>query len=128
MADLDHFKNVNDTLGHSAGDALLAAAAVRIESFVRAGDLVARLGGDEFVGMFIMDTPDFDDIFKARLKHAFDEYNNTSGHPYYVEASIGIACFTCDHGLEIGKIVNDADQYLYEEKKHKRPCASRGKL
>lgn len=123
--DLDHLKEINDTFGHSEGDAAIIAVSDLLKKTVRSGDLIARIGGDEFVGMFIMDTPRFDSIFKARLKQAFDEYNNTSGHPYYVEAAIGITCFTCDHRLEIGKIVNDADQYLYEDKKHKRASASR---
>lgn len=123
--DLDHLKEINDTFGHSEGDTAIVAVSDILKKTVRSGDLVARVGGDEFVGMFIMETPEFDNIFKTRLKQAFDEFNNTSGHPYYVEASIGITCFTCDHRLEIGKIVNDADQYLYEEKKYKRPSACR---
>ena len=50
-------------------------------------------------------------------------YNENSGLPYFVEASVGIAHFTCNQGLEISKIVNDADRYLYEAKRSKRPCA-----
>lgn len=123
--DLDHLKEINDTFGHSEGDAAIIAVSDILKKTVRSGDLVARIGGDEFVGMFIVDMPQFNTIFKSRLKQAFDEYNSTAGHPYYVEASIGITSFTCDHRLEIGKIVNEADQYLYEEKKLKRPHASK---
>jgi diguanylate cyclase (GGDEF)-like protein len=123
--DLDHLKEINDDFGHSEGDTALLVVSDIFKKAVRSQDLVARVGGDEFVGMFIMDTPDFADVLRKRLRQAFEDYNNTSGLPYYIEASIGMVCFTCDHNLEIGKIVNEADQYLYEEKKHKRPSASR---
>lgn len=121
--DLDHLKEINDSFGHTEGDAALAALCDILKQTVRRDDLIARIGGDEFVGMFMLDTPDFDVIFKNRLRIAFDAYNETSGRPYYLEASIGIARFTCGHDLEIGNIVNEADQYLYEEKKKRRMSA-----
>ncbi len=121
--DLDHLKEINDTFGHSQGDVALAAVSDMLKQTVRNNDLVARIGGDEFVGMFLIETPEYDNIFKARLKTAFENYNRTSGLPFYVEASVGMAHFTCNQGLEISKIVNDADHYLYEEKKHKRKSA-----
>ena len=121
--DLDHLKEINDTFGHSQGDAALVAVSDIMRQTVRSNDLVARIGGDEFVGMFIVESPAYAGIFKTRLEKAFDDYNRTSGHPYYVEASVGIANFTCNLGLEISKIVNDADRYLYEEKKNKRDSA-----
>lgn len=123
--DLDHLKEINDSFGHSQGDSALIAVSDILKKTVRNQDLIARVGGDEFVGMFILDTPGFETVFRAQLRAAFDAYNRESGLPYYIEASIGIACFVCDHRLEIGKVVNDADQYLYEEKKHKRHSASR---
>ena len=121
--DLDHLKEINDTFGHSQGDVALVAMSEIIKQTVRNNDLVARIGGDEFVGMFIIDTPEYDAVFRERLSKSFNEYNRTSGHPYYVEASVGIAHFTCNQGLEISKIVNDADRYLYEAKKSKRKSA-----
>ena len=121
--DLDHLKEINDTFGHSQGDVALTALSDIIKQSVRSNDLVARIGGDEFVGMFIIDTPEYDQLFRSRIRRAFDAYNEHSGLPYYVEASVGIAHFTCNHGLEISKIVNDADRYLYEAKRSKRPCA-----
>ncbi len=121
--DLDHLKEINDTFGHSQGDVALVAVSEMLRQTVRNNDLVARIGGDEFVGMFIIDSPEYAETFKARLKKAFAEFNKDSGYPYYVEASIGIAHFTCHQGLEISKIVNDADRYLYEEKKFKRKSA-----
>ncbi|MFH1512324.1 MAG: GGDEF domain-containing protein, partial [Bacillota bacterium] len=121
--DLDHLKEINDTFGHSQGDVALVETSEMLRQTVRAKDLVARIGGDEFVGMFIIDTPEYDHVFRKRLKKAFENFNSESGLPYYVEASVGIAHFTCNHGLEISKIVNDADRYLYEEKKLKRKSA-----
>ena len=121
--DLDHLKEINDTFGHSQGDVALIAVSDMLKQTVRNNDLVARIGGDEFVGMFVIDTPEYDDIFRARLKRSYEEYNQKSGLPFYVEASVGIAHFTCNQGLEISKIVNDADRYLYEAKKAKRKSA-----
>ncbi len=121
--DLDHLKEINDTFGHSQGDVALVAVSDILRQTVRSNDLMARIGGDEFVGMFLIESPAYAGIFKSRLKKAFDDYNRTSGLPYYVEASVGIAHFTCHQGLEISKIVNDADHYLYEEKKHRRVSA-----
>ena len=121
--DLDHLKEINDTFGHSQGDVALLAMSDILKQTVRNNDLVARIGGDEFVGMFLIETPEYDSVFKERLRKAFDVYNNTSGLPFYVEASVGIAHFTCNQGLEISKIVNDADHYLYEAKKSKRKSA-----
>ncbi|MEA4870137.1 MAG: GGDEF domain-containing protein [Christensenella sp.] len=118
--DLDHLKEINDTFGHSEGDMALSALSDILKQAVRRNDLIARLGGDEFVGMFIVDSPDFGEVFTSRIRQAFDEYNRNSTRPYYVEASMGIAYFTCQHNLEISQIVNEADRYLYEEKKKKR--------
>jgi len=121
--DLDHLKEINDTFGHTEGDAALTAFCEILKQAVRRDDLIARIGGDEFVGMFVIDRPDFDQLFQDRIRQAFDTFNESSGLPYYVEASIGIAYFICDHSLEIGQIVAEADQYLYEEKKKRRPSA-----
>jgi len=121
--DLDHLKQINDTFGHTEGDTALNAFCSILKQTVRRDDLIARIGGDEFVGMFVIDQPDFGSIFRSRIRQAFDAFNQTSDLPYYVEASIGITQFTCDHTLEIGRIVAEADQYLYEEKKNKRSSA-----
>jgi len=123
--DLDHLKQINDNFGHSAGDSALCAVSDILRKTVRSGDLIARIGGDEFVGLFITDKPDFGAAFKSRLKDNFNEYNQSSGKPYFVEASIGVARFTFRQGLEISKIINDADNYLYEEKRCRRPSALR---
>lgn len=121
--DLDHLKEINDTFGHSAGDFALSAVSDILKKTVRQNDLIARIGGDEFIGMFITDRSDFDEMYRIRVRQAFEEFNSASSEPFYVEASMGIAHFICDHNLEISNIVNQADQYLYEQKKSKRPTA-----
>ncbi len=126
--DLDYLKEINDTFGHAEGDTALIAVSDILRKTVRSNDLVARIGGDEFIGMFLIDAPAQDLKFRNRLQQAFDHFNDTSGYPYYVEASMGMVCFKCDHELEISTIVNNADQLLYEEKKHRRQSALRHKV
>ncbi len=121
--DLDNLKQINDTFGHAKGDEALVAVSEILKRSVRSKDLIARLGGDEFIGLFILENPDFRRIFVERLKDAFAEYNRTSGHPFRVEISIGIAEFTCRQGMEISTFISEADRDLYIQKKNKRKSA-----
>ncbi len=90
--DLDRFKVVNDSLGHSKGDQFLIAVARRLEACLRPGDLVARLGGDEFTILLseISDVSDATD-FAERIQLELMQPVNLSGHEVFTTASIGIA-------------------------------------
>ena len=123
VVDIDRFKMINDTFGHSAGDKAICVVSDVLKDMAKAHDLIARLGGDEFVGLFITEQPGFEGKLRARLQKAFEEYNRHSPEPFYVEVSMGIAAFTCGQGLEISKIINEADRNLYEEKKKRRLSA-----
>lgn len=125
FADLDHLKKINDNFGHAAGDDAIRTVSDTFKSIIRSGDLIARIGGDEFVGMFIADTTDFRKRFETRLKQASEKFNESSGKPYYVDVSVGIADFTCMEDLEISRIINQADRYLYQAKQLKRSSAIR---
>ena len=70
--------------------------------------------------MFIGDITNFRENFELRIKQATEEYNNTSGKPYYVDISIGITDFTCAQDFDIACIIDRADQYLYQAKAGKR--------
>jgi diguanylate cyclase (GGDEF)-like protein/PAS domain S-box-containing protein len=119
MMDLDHFKNVNDTLGHAAGDDLLVAAARRIESIVPAGDLVARLGGDEFA-VVMRDLADPDEAVRTadQLVTAFRSRFSIGAAEPYAMASIGVAIAT--ESGDAGDLVRDADTAMYAAKSEGR--------
>ncbi len=121
--DLDRFKDVNDTLGHAAGDDLLIAAAARIETVMRAGDLVARLGGDEFV-VVMRDLDDSADAARAawRLVEAFRAPFTPGGAELYATASIGVAIAT--HTTDAADLVREADSAMYAAKGAGRDRAS----
>ena len=116
MMDLDRFKNVNDTLGHTAGDDLLVAAAARIETVVRAGDLVARLGGDEFV-VVMRDLGDPAEAVRAgdRLVDAFRAPFTTAESELYATASVGVAIATGTG--DAGDLLQEADTAMYAAKR-----------
>ncbi|MBN1777886.1 MAG: GGDEF domain-containing protein [Clostridiales bacterium] len=120
FADLDYLKKINDNFGHAAGDDAIRTVSNVFKSVIRSGDLIARISGDEFVGMFIADSTNFREHFESRIKQATEEYNRMSGNAYYVDVSIGITDFTCSRELEISQIIDQADQYLYQAKQHKR--------
>ena len=121
--DVDHLKEINDTFGHAAGDDAILAVCDILKKNMRGDDLIARIGGDEFVGLFIAESADFQTAFRARLKDAFTEFNRASDRPYFVEVSTGITDFLLSEQAEIGRILNEADQCLYEDKKLKRASA-----
>jgi len=115
--DLDRFKQVNDTLGHPAGDALLIAVAKRLRERLRDSDTLARLGGDEFV-ILIEDLTERSQAAAlaqeliARLSEPFDL---PGGHVARIGGSIGIALFPVD-GTAPDELIQRADVALYESK------------
>lgn len=116
--DLDDFKPVNDTHGHAAGDHVLACAARRIRSCIRASDVAARLGGDEFVVAIPLPAPDTDALERLRLLLAerLRQPVEYQGKPLLVGASIGVACFPPD-GNTVAEVRAAADQRMYLSKR-----------
>ncbi|MEJ0037037.1 MAG: EAL domain-containing protein [Gammaproteobacteria bacterium] len=114
--DLDHFKRVNDTVGHAAGDQLLTIVAQRLRSCVKDGDTVARLGGDEFtVILRNVADPDSARSVADRIIESLQLPVNIGGKDHYVAASIGITLFP-DDGLTIEEIMRNADTAMYRAK------------
>ncbi|MEB0110896.1 EAL domain-containing protein [Variovorax sp. RTB1] len=114
--DLDRFKNINDTLGHTAGDLLLKEVATRITSCLHAGDSVARLGGDEFV-VLVYGPSNTDSLRQLARKAlaAVAQPFNTHGHEFRVTASIGIAVYPED-GEDEQLLMRNADIAMYQAK------------
>ena len=118
--DLDRFKFVNDSLGHGAGDRLLAKVAERVRHAVRPGDTVARFGGDEFVVLAegIEDVAECGAIAE-RLTSTLAAPFNLSGHEVFVTASIGLRLARGDHETP-ETILRDADAAMYRAKEQGR--------
>ena len=116
FVDLDNFKQVNDTLGHSCGDALLCAVADRLRTIVREDDVIARLGGDEFVILqTTMRRTDQAERLATRIIQTLAEPINVDGHMLLVGASIGIALAPRD-GSDPDTLLKNADMALYSAK------------
>lgn len=114
--DLDHFKVVNDSLGHSVGDALLKQVATRLRSAVRDGDTVARVGGDEFT-IVLQDLSDRDDaeIVAKKVLRTIAQPIEVNEHRLYVTTSIGITVFP-DDGDDAEELLKNADSAMYRAK------------
>ncbi len=118
--DLDHFKQVNDTLGHPAGDTLLKAVAERLRECVREGDVVARLGGDEFAVLQCgANQPEHARELAQRIVGALGALYDLDGHRAVVGASVGIAIATPDLS-SADMLLMSADMALYQAKANGR--------
>jgi diguanylate cyclase (GGDEF)-like protein/PAS domain S-box-containing protein len=113
--DLDQFKEVNDSLGHAEGDALLVQAAARLQEITRGEDTVCRLGGDEFVLLLPGTAQDGALRVADKLLTAFREPFMVAGHPLRTTVSIGIALFPND-GTSFAELLKNADTALYQAK------------
>jgi len=114
--DLDHFKNINDSLGHGAGDELLIEITRRLQTFLRPGDTLARLGGDEFA-ILLGDVSSVTDASYVadRIYHVLGETFELRGQEVFTSASIGIA-ISAEHYQRPEEILRDADLAMYRAK------------
>jgi diguanylate cyclase (GGDEF)-like protein/PAS domain S-box-containing protein len=119
--DLDHFKVLNDTLGHARGDLLLQKVATRLSACVRRHDTVARLGGDEFVVMLedlAYDAPTAlakTRVVGQKILTALSEPYDLSGHQHHGTCSVGVTQFQAGQG-SIGDLLKQADLAMYQAK------------
>jgi diguanylate cyclase (GGDEF)-like protein len=119
LIDLDHFKEINDTLGHYVGDQLLREVGHRLRGVMREGDTVARLGGDEFAVLAcdLHGRADAEDVAQ-RLVAALMQPFSIDGVRLDVQASVGIA-LSPDHGEDVTTLMQRADVALYAAKEHR---------
>ncbi|MFT5718360.1 MAG: diguanylate cyclase (GGDEF)-like protein/PAS domain S-box-containing protein [Oleiphilaceae bacterium] len=125
MLDLDHFKIINDSLGHQIGDQLLQAVAQRLQDIIREEDTLSRLGGDEFV-VLLTDLKKNKNkaiqqatIVAKKILEELDKTFNINGHELQISASIGIVIYPND-AREISDIIKLADDAMYKAKRHDR--------
>jgi diguanylate cyclase (GGDEF)-like protein/PAS domain S-box-containing protein len=120
FVDLDHFKKINDSLGHGVGDKLLQAVAGRLVACVRRTDTVSRLGGDEFVILLSQVEYAEDAAFSARkILRALAAPHLIDGKSLGINVSIGVSTYPCD-GRDAEGLMKNADTAMYEAKQHGR--------
>jgi diguanylate cyclase (GGDEF)-like protein/PAS domain S-box-containing protein len=119
--DLDRFKNVNDSLGHHVGDALLRSVAKRLNTAVRAGDTVSRLGGDEFIVVLngVKNHDEIGRLIESRIVPLMRKPHDVNGDELHISCSIGISIFP-DDGSNIDELMRHADVAMYEAKANGR--------
>ena len=122
MIDVDCLKEINDTLGHWAGDELLRRAAGILKQAFRKEDVVARIGGDEFAVIWTESDEAAANSVLPRIDHLLEEHNVL--HPEYpVQLSVGLA--TGSKGSSLGELIKEADRKMYEQKALKKTSVPR---
>lgn len=119
LLDLDHFKHVNDSLGHFVGDELLEKVSMRLRNVLRDGDTAARLGGDEFVVAAQLCGPADAEALAERILAALEPAFAINGRELYIGASIGISLYPGD-GDSPAALLQAADTAMYQVKKKGR--------
>ncbi len=115
--DLDKFKDVNDTLGHAAGDLLLQEVAKRLKRCLRDTDTVARIGGDEFVVLIEgARLPEHASVVAKKIRAALNQPIDIGEASMHVSASIGVARYPED-GKDVNELLRHADEAMYEDKR-----------
>ncbi|MDB5805064.1 MAG: hypothetical protein JWN73_2386 [Betaproteobacteria bacterium] len=120
--DIDRFKNVNDSLGHTVGDEILKALTERLRGAIREGDVVARLGGDEFVIVLpdVKSPRACSKVAEKIIANASEPFTS-GGHELYISTSIGISLYPED-GADPEALLKHADTAMYQAKEAGRNC------
>jgi diguanylate cyclase (GGDEF)-like protein/PAS domain S-box-containing protein len=124
FADLDKFKEINDTLGHQVGDVALMAAAEVLQTCLRDADIVGRLGGDEFAVLGVADKEGKGEAAIARLNQVFEDYRDPQNR-FRLAASMGIAHFGTDSDLTLDELTSEADAKMYAAKMQRKAGANK---
>ena len=120
MLDLDHFKRINDTLGHGVGDGLLMEISARLRALVRREDTVARMGGDEFVIVLpAIPGPEKAGEIATKIVEGVFKPVQVAGHELQVSGSVGVALYPRD-GSDEGTLLRNADSAMYVAKQRGR--------
>jgi diguanylate cyclase (GGDEF)-like protein len=120
FVDLDRFKEINDTFGHSVGDGVLIHVANLLKSAVREVDTVARLGGDEFVILLdSISNPEHVTMIAQKLHELFQQSASIEGHDLLVHASMGVGIYPKD-GKDADELMQNADKAMYVAKSQGR--------
>lgn len=120
--DLDHFKEINDSMGHLTGDIVLVEIAKRLKKIIRKGDTIARLGGDEFIILF----EDINSCIEAgnlarKILTTIKEPLKIKEHQFFLSSSIGIVIYP-DDSTDAQKLLSYADSAMYKAKDKGRDC------
>lgn len=119
--DLDHFKNINDSIGHPIGDAVLKIVTTRLKASIRANDTVSRVGGDEFIILLTRLEGDFNSVENQvlltaeRIREILCEPMSVDGHRLQISTSIGVTIIP-EHGTNTSELIKRADIALYKAK------------
>jgi len=120
--DIDNFKQINDSLGHNAGDQVLKEVALRLRKVVRESDTLARLSGDEFVAVFVCQPSEEHFIAIAgNFMRQLSQPYKLKDHTVSLTASIGISIYPA-HGLDAVTLLKNADAALYKAKEERNTC------
>ncbi|SDI35603.1 putative bifunctional diguanylate cyclase/phosphodiesterase [Pseudomonas panipatensis] len=115
LLDLDHFKHINDSLGHSTGDLLVKAVAERLRGLLDEHSSLARLGGDEFAVILENRLPQHVSSLAQRLLDAMDAPFEVAGQPIYISASLGVSLYP-DDARDVDHLLQHADAALFQAK------------
>jgi diguanylate cyclase (GGDEF)-like protein len=127
FVDLDGLKQINDRLGHPAGDRALGETAQLLRETFRDSDIIARVGGDEFAVLTMDSAPGDAEAMLARLAENVLAHNAWLNRDYYVSLSTGLAHYDGAHPSSVGELLAKADSWMYANKRAKQlaPGAAR---
>lgn len=119
-ADIDNMKEINDTAGHQAGDAILIETANILKTNYRESDIIARIGGDEFVVIPVGTAGEDIEKIVARLEKSLEIYNAERKHSYRLSLSIGVTYYDPENPCSMEELLIQADELMYKHKRTKK--------
>lgn len=123
FVDVDHFKSVNDLMGHDAGDSVLVAVGAALRAMSRASDLCSRWGGDEFVALGLGDAPE-EIVMERRVSDHVSQLDPAIRNLWTPAVTVGVASISADDADAFTTVINAADHRMYARREARRALAA----